>query len=109
MNEMPQNVKQAAKLLDKVTPDWYVDISIAHLDLTSLDYCILGQVYGNYKTGRDILFPQFKYQSHLQSHLPEEWATNCPFLNNEEYTDTRHKEMQWIDEIISRRLADETN
>lgn len=44
-----------AQLLDRVMPDWWQRIRLKKLDMTSLETCVLGQLYGNYFNGLSAL------------------------------------------------------
>jgi hypothetical protein len=44
-----------AQLLDQVQPDWWKQIRLKKLDMTSLETCVLGQLYGNYFYGLSAL------------------------------------------------------
>ena len=57
--EVPQQVYDGITLLDKEAPTWWEadpsdrePIDLIHLDLGSTDRCILGQIYGDYSTGK---------------------------------------------------------
>lgn len=55
----PTNYKAAVnngiRLLDKENPDWRRHINIDTLDVSDCTNCILGQLYGHYCTGEDML------------------------------------------------------
>lgn len=45
------NVREAAKRLDEIEPNWFNKINFETLDMNSTQYCVLGQVFGSYKKG----------------------------------------------------------
>jgi hypothetical protein len=51
MNKYPKTISEAAKLLDKVHPDWFSKISLEELKMTDGKCCILGQLYGSWTVG----------------------------------------------------------
>jgi hypothetical protein len=48
-------VKAGAALLDERQPGWYLEIDLPTLRVASCDTCILGQVFGSYLKGTNIL------------------------------------------------------
>lgn len=48
-------VKRGIKLLDKAQPDWAQKIDLKDLDLGSVSYCMLGQLYEDYSDGKEAL------------------------------------------------------
>lgn len=52
----PSNIEEAAKILDKVMPEWYKKIDLKILNLREGKRCILGQLYGNYDAGMKHIF-----------------------------------------------------
>lgn len=52
---MKQKVTRGAKWLDKNYKGWARKVKITRLNLANHCYCILGQLYGEYKTGLHIL------------------------------------------------------
>ena len=49
-------VERGAKLLDKKEKDWFYH-DFKNLEMSICSRCILGQLYGNFFKGQDILFP----------------------------------------------------
>lgn len=49
-------VAAAARRLDRVAPHWYRRVDRTELDLSSLNRCVLGQVFGDYGTGLALLY-----------------------------------------------------
>jgi hypothetical protein len=50
-----ERVERGAKLLDEHRPGWELKIDLQALDLSSCDRCVLGQIYGSYGDGYDLL------------------------------------------------------
>lgn len=50
-----QMVARGAELLDRVKPEWFTLIDLGTLDMALPRYCILGQLYGNYWDGLELL------------------------------------------------------
>jgi hypothetical protein len=55
MTTIEERVQRGALLLDAEVPGWARRINEWELDLGQCDQCILGQLYGEYCTGRDAL------------------------------------------------------
>lgn len=51
-----ESVLRGAAVLDKVEPGWELKIDLAELNLSSGCQCVLGQVYGEYDEGCEVLF-----------------------------------------------------
>ena len=54
--EITARVQKGAALLDTMKPGWYERINIDKLDIKCQKNCILGQVYGDFRTGCIELF-----------------------------------------------------
>ena len=50
-----KEVKQGAKFLDKVYPDWDTKIDTEKLDIANSNRCVFGQLYGHFSTGMVML------------------------------------------------------
>jgi hypothetical protein len=50
-----QRVRRGAELLDRHRPGWEWQVDIEHLNLSDTDFCLLGQLYGDYHSGCDAL------------------------------------------------------
>lgn len=46
-----KSVQRGVALLDEKYPGWYKKINPATIDISTLNYCILGQVYGDFGLG----------------------------------------------------------
>lgn len=46
-----RSVGDGAALLDVQRPTWYLEIDLETLDISSLRYCVLGQIYGAFHDG----------------------------------------------------------
>lgn len=77
-------VKKCAKLLDREHPGWHKKINIPLLDMTNIQYCVLGQLYG-FSAGLEKL-------GHLQ---------NCPYGFTASAPNTK-----WIKQITKRLHKD---
>jgi hypothetical protein len=55
-NDLQERAERGASLLDTVHPGWHEDISVGTLDITLAGTCVLGQLYGSYRTGLDRVF-----------------------------------------------------
>lgn len=53
--ELAERVKRGALYLDEFKPGWYLEIDISKLDLSNPWNCVLGQLYGSYATGTEVL------------------------------------------------------
>jgi len=56
MYSLPNSYDEAAAILDKDSPGWFERIDQSKLDMEVWHTCILGQVYGDYCKGLQILF-----------------------------------------------------
>ena len=48
-------VRRGAALLDRKLPGWHTRINLNTLDLNDCEACILGQLYGKYSYGLEVL------------------------------------------------------
>lgn len=55
MATLRERVTKGAEFLDRVRPDWFLDIRLGILDLNSCHACVLGQLYSYYDQGLDRL------------------------------------------------------
>src|SRR5690625_6974131 len=56
MSTIANRVKKGAELLDTAQPNWYEQIELSQLDLSSCRKCILGQMFGDFSDGAEVLF-----------------------------------------------------
>jgi hypothetical protein len=57
-NNMDDNIKRGMELLDSTRPGWRNKIDLTLLDMNDSDFCIIGQLTGNYYDHyQDILGP----------------------------------------------------
>ncbi len=101
-----ERVARGAALLDERRPWWAGEIDTRHLALWECKHCTLGQPYGNYQRGLDILFGVAS--SDEEEATREEVAAAHGFNvddqdDGDEYNDLR---LAWIAAIAS-RLAPE--
>lgn len=52
---MQEQVAAGAKLLDEKRPGWAKEVNLNTLEMNSFRRCMLGQLYGEYYKGRDLL------------------------------------------------------
>lgn len=73
-----EQVRKGIAVLDETTPTWRDQVDKRVLDLASWGYCILGQVYGDYGQGLDMLtgryLPAFSALS--------AWEARCAFARD---------------------------
>ena len=50
-DSMRSSIKESAMLLDREQPNWYMDVNVGTLNMSSRWSCILGQIYGDYSKG----------------------------------------------------------
>lgn len=50
-NKIERRVARGAARLDQTTPEWYQRVRTSNINLGSETDCILGQIYGSYRTG----------------------------------------------------------
>lgn len=95
-------VERGAVLLDIRNPGWFNRIDCANLDIGSGRRCIIGQLYGSYSDGYDVIFPNNAWGS-----LVSKSAINHGFYPQ---TDNLIFELsglnaEWREVIAKRRLA----
>ena len=52
------NVRDAAKRLDEIEPNWFNKIDFETIDMNDCKNCILGQIFGYYDDGIMKIFPE---------------------------------------------------
>ena len=91
-----KQVQRGVKLLDFEIPNWRMGIDIETLDMDQLSECILGQLYGNYFDGLELLCPfTFPFGGNL-------WARRRGFLGPlffVSYGDYEALREEWIRQI----------
>lgn len=77
-----KSVQNGVALLDKECPGWYRKINPATIDIMSLNYCILGQVYGDFQRGLALAGVGWHYPGTYgfmtlfhKNQLEDEWRT----------------------------------
>lgn len=83
-------VAQGAALLDQARPGWFNEINIEELNMATGDKCILGQLYGTYFYGMDVLDICWGHNFGFNVH------------NRGSYTELQEN---WLKEIEKRRNA----
>lgn len=59
MTTIIERVERGARLLDLMRPGWAREIALDRLAMESCDECILGQLYGDYLSGLEVLESKF--------------------------------------------------
>lgn len=77
---------RGAELLDRIRPGWHNEIDLDTLEVSDFERCVLGQLYGNYGEGGDVIFDSAgilwdtSNSVHLGFnkvvHIPEELSTD---------------------------------
>lgn len=83
--ECPEEIPEAAKILDRINPGWANAIDLFDLKMVCPDNCILGQLYGNAEESPFI--------------PPYQWIRSAFG-----YSDEHHE--QWVKEIQNRVYGD---
>jgi hypothetical protein len=55
IEDVVSRIPEGMALLDAYDPDWVSKIDLNILDMYDYNHCILGQLFGDYRTGRDAL------------------------------------------------------
>lgn len=53
--DLTEAIERGATRLDAAAPGWVAAIDIARLDVRSATDCVLGQIFGDYATGKERL------------------------------------------------------
>jgi len=54
---MQQQVSNGIQWLNSIEPGWKNLVNINKIDMANIEFCILGQIFGNYKIGCEKLVP----------------------------------------------------
>lgn len=65
------NVREAAKKLDSVRPDWIQFIDFDTLDMNDCLNCVLGQVFGHYDEGIEAIFGEAEWDYYKYRNLED--------------------------------------
>lgn len=80
------SIRKGVAVLDKVLPDWRERINLDRLNVANYNLCVLGQVFGSYTEGLDV----------LRGPL---WAGRCAFAEehgfSEKYVDVAVLTAEW--------------
>ena len=95
--EIRKRATKGAILLDSENPNWCKKINLEDLNLANVEYCVLGQLYGYYSDGQDILFGYDKAKT----------ATRYGFYTEARYGTYSDRvygvlQEQWVEEIGKR-------
>lgn len=87
-----------AALLDRVEPGWAERVESERLDLRDVQTCVLGQVYGSFSEGSEVVFGA------VFDDQDSEWA----IVQNHGFAATRHRDYSvlthvWRAEVERRR------
>lgn len=75
MNVIPANVKRGAQLLDERLPGWRSHVDPDQLDVSSGCRCPLGQIFGDYADGADLLGLDARTEQANHGFMPQGWQT----------------------------------
>lgn len=56
-SEASKRVTLGSTRLDAARPGWASEVNLRTLNMESVRFCVLGQLYGDYRAGCDVLFP----------------------------------------------------
>jgi hypothetical protein len=90
----PKTIEEAAKLLDKVAPEWYTVVDHIKLDMTAHYGCVLGQLFKGYSEGIERLF----------GLNLEHWQSKYDMIFGDDASRS-----QWVYEICYRQKNKETS
>ncbi len=95
-SDYPPEVTEAIYLLDQIgVKGWWRRIDPTRLDLISSTSCVLGQVYGSFRSGQFYLFPNYSMPGFMPSKLVDgDYRTPDPRL------------LAWKCELSRRALQD---
>lgn len=79
-----ERIQDGIELLDQQTPNWCEKIDLKTLHLDSSYFCVLGQVYGGYSSGLNIL------------EIDEGWEYGFDIKNGGSY---RNLNKEWVKAI----------
>lgn len=97
---------KGAALLDQECPYWFTRVDITTLDITSKHDCTLGQVYGDWDTGMDILNSAMERNG--PAHWWDEYSDQYGFCPRFVVLPPAGLNKAWRREIIDRRIANLT-
>jgi hypothetical protein len=92
---MMPDYEAGARLLDEKCSGWRNKINIHSLDMAVHNYCILGQLYGEYKIGKATLWPS------TRSDIVDEFCRKLGF-------DAQGRRDEWI-KIINQKPQENKN
>ena len=107
--QIRSRVNAGVKLLDEKHPGWYKEINLDSLDISDCSQCILGQLYGAFAHGLEIVpreDPSFLYGFNFETLISElvEDSGSTRRLQEDEH---RRLLLCWIDVIKSRRAENQ--
>jgi hypothetical protein len=89
---------KGARLLDAVMPTWHRHIDIDNLDIASLEWCILVQLFGGFSDGLATVFPAMQSESGL---TPPDLVSGYGF-DGHDMTEARALTDAWVSEVVQR-------
>jgi hypothetical protein len=110
-----ERVRRGAELLDRHRPGWGWEVDIEHLDMGDHDFCVLGQLYGDYHSGCDALgFGEYEERSTHGFNVYWPWqapilwgiARLIGFDRSLHRREFRLLRDAWVAEIRTRQYAD---
>lgn len=108
MNTVIERVYRGATLLDRVIPGWENSVNLDALDMSSVESCILAQVFGTYNSGVEELgLPVLGDAAHdrVQSDDCQHGFDNACFYNHRDPDTSTFDDLdrEWTAIIENRR------
>lgn len=101
-DDITERVRRGATLLDQRIPGWREKISVDHLRMANCVNCVLGQLFGDFLTGRETLAIDAKAHG-FQSNFPHTtaeyaalqtaWLAELSRTTDERWKDGRMREV----------------
>lgn len=107
MNKTEAAVARGAALLDERCPDWDRYIQLINLDMGHTDTCVLGQVFGDYEHGEDLLYAGKNELERIISATRDgfnisTWVIFMPWSINNKYAEL---DFYWRKAVLDRRMV----
>lgn len=92
-----------AALLDRIRKRWAWEVDPERLELHSLTYCVLGQLYGTYSEGSHRLERRFPRQLSYGSSWSSDYGFDRSYLTRDWDGEFAALDAAWREEIAKRR------
>lgn len=89
--KFPKTIEEGAKLLDAAMPGWADKIKVDNLVMNISDSCILGQLYGSYKSGVQKLNLRLDVHRHVKANRDIIFGSTASVLEWEKEIEKRVK------------------